>query len=258
MLFRHTAPNSVITYRSPLLTAIGVPHGFSTRIGGVSTGPFDSMNLGNPNGCEVQDEATNIDENYRRLLAAIDAEDRRLLRVHQVHGDRVITASADFDHHAQADAIVTEDAATVASIRIADCVPILLSRRDGRKGAAVHAGWRGVIAGVVARAVRVIGDDQPVVAAIGPCIGFQAFEVGQPVLDAFAASFDHPPLRLAGDGKGFVDLREAVRRQLVDVGVNDIDTTDRCTHRHRDEFFSHRREHGITGRLAALIGPKAD
>ena len=98
-----------------------------------------------------------------------------------------------------------------------------------------------------------------VIAAIGPCIGFDAFEVGPEVVDEFVARFGPAaPVRTRKDGKGHVDLREAVRRQLVDAGVSPdrIDTTDRCTFRDDGEFFSHRRDNGVTGRMAAVIGVK--
>jgi copper oxidase (laccase) domain-containing protein len=96
------------------------------------------------------------------------------------------------------------------------------------------------------------------VAAIGPSIGFDAFEVGPEVLDEFTRAFGEGALiRRHPGGKGNVNLREALRGQLVNAGVpeNQIDTTDRCTHTHADEFFSHRRDKGITGRMAAIIAP---
>ena len=98
------------------------------------------------------------------------------------------------------------------------------------------------------------------VAAIGPCIGFDAFEVGPEVLTEFQSVFEErAPIRRMDDGKGRVDLREGVRMQLIGAGLSDeqIDTTDRCTSRDADEFFSHRRDRGVTGRMAALIAPRA-
>jgi hypothetical protein len=97
-----------------------------------------------------------------------------------------------------------------------------------------------------------------VVAAIGPCIGFESFEVGGEVLDEFSRAFgSDAPIRRRDDGKGHVDLREALRRQLLEAGVAElrIDTTDRCTYTHVEEFFSHRRDKGITGRMAAFVAP---
>jgi copper oxidase (laccase) domain-containing protein len=102
-------------------------------------------------------------------------------------------------------------------------------------------------------------DCSNVIAAIGPCIGFDNFEVGPEVLEQFAQKFGAAaPIRRRDDGKGYVDLRAAIRRQLLAAGVaeNQIDSTDRCTFRDAEEFYSHRRNQGITGRMAALISPR--
>jgi YfiH family protein len=262
MLQRRTAPNGVVYYASPRLESLGVPHAFSTRLGGISPAPFDSLNLGNPNGCDIQDDYDRVWQNYRLLQAAAGcAADAELCHVHQVHGATVVAACAGgpFDNSRKADAIVGSDRARVLSVRVADCVPVLLSSDDGCTVAAVHAGWRGVIAGVVAAALAKMGcDADDVVAAIGPCIGPDAFEVGPEVLDEFTRAFgDAAPVRRRDGGKGTVDLREAVRLQLVDAGVGAarIDVSDRCSYRDADEFFSHRRDRGITGRMAAIIAP---
>jgi YfiH family protein len=262
-VLRRRESGGAVFYESPLLAALGLRHAFSTRLGGISAAPFDSLNLGNPNGCPVQDDRERIAENYRRLLAAIGAEQAELLRVHQVHGAAVATATAGraFDVHQQADAIITGDPNRVLSVRIADCVPILLASEDGSIVAAVHAGWRGVIAEVARHAIAAMAvPPAKVVAAIGPCIGFDAFEVGPEVLTAFSGHFGaEAAIRRRADGKGHVDLAESVRRQLIAAGVPEdrIDTTDRCTFRDAGEFFSHRRETGVTGRMAALIAPLA-
>lgn len=263
MLQRRTAPNGVVFYASPLLESIGVPHAFSTRLGGTSPPPFDSLNVGNPNGCDIQDDYARIWDNYRLLQAAAGCAEREVCRVHQVHGDVAarVRAGEPFDTSAKADAIVGSDPHRVLSVRIADCVPVLLASGDGKTVAAVHAGWRGVVAGIAPAALREMrAEPARCGAAIGPCIGFDAFEVGREVMEAFGAAFgDGAPVRARPDGKGHVDLREAVRRQLVAAGVPEdrIDTTDRCTVRDADEFFSHRRDNGITGRMAAIIAPRA-
>ena len=267
MLQRHTSTDGVVTYRSPLLAQLNVPHAFSTRLGGLSPKPFDSMNLGNPNGCDVRDLTDRIRENYKLLLRSAGLEGRELLHLHQVHGPRVIRVARGrhHDNNEKADALVGDDPTRVLSVRVADCVPVLLASDDGRLVAAVHAGWRGVVAGAALSALEEMNRwrDVPasrVVAAIGPSISFDAFEVGPEVLDEFTTAFGPgAPLRRRDDGKGHVDLREALRRQLEAAGVlpAHIDTTDRCTHAHADEFFSHRRDHGITGRMAAIIAPVA-
>ncbi|HZL38081.1 MAG TPA: peptidoglycan editing factor PgeF [Tepidisphaeraceae bacterium] len=261
MLQRQTE-SGVTFYFSPLLRARGVAHAFSTRLGGLSPAPFDSLNLGNPNGCEIQDDYERIWENYRLLhRAAGCAADEKPCRVHQVHGAGVVRVRGGqaFDTHAKADAIVGDDPTRVLSVRVADCVPILLADETGRTVAAAHAGWRGVVAGVINVALREMSNGAGVagfVAAIGPCIGPDAFEVGPEVLEEFARVFGaRAPCRRRADGKGDVDLRQAVRLQLLAAGIPDsqIDSTDRCTFRDRDEFFSHRRDNGVTGRMAAVI-----
>ena len=263
MLERQSFSNGVVAYISPLLEQIGVRHAFSTRLGGISPPPFDSMNLGNPNGAGVQDDYQRVWENYRKLQETVGlASDQKPCRVHQVHGNVVVRVMREerFNTDAKADAIVSDDPSRVISVRVADCVPVLLSSGDGRTVAAVHAGWRGVVAGVVTQALREMQiDPADCIAAIGPCIGIDAFEVGPEVVAEFQAVFgSEAPYRMRADGKGHVDLRTAISIQLTQAGMptEQIDCTDRCTHRDADEFFSHRRENGITGRMAALIQSK--
>jgi len=263
MLERQTSPDGVVTYRSRLLADIGVPHAFSTRLGGGSPAPFDSLNLGNPNGCDIQDRPERIRDNYCRLLRAGGCDDRELVWLWQIHGSRTIRLdpATAHDNDTKADALVTRDSRRVLSVRVADCVPVLVSADDGRTVAAIHAGWRGVVAGVVVEALKQLEDlsevsSRRVTAAIGPSIGFDSFEVGPDVLDEFTRIFKRDaPIRRRPDGKGHVDLRESLRRQLIAAGVraDRVDTTDRCTYRDADEFFSHRRENGVTGRMAAII-----
>lgn len=263
MLQRVVSPSQVVTYISPMLQQVGVPHAFSTRLGGASPPPFDSLNLGNPNGCKIQDARERIRENYARLLDAAGCADRPLTYLHQVHGGTVVRLRAGVfhDNDSKGDALISDDASRSLSVRVADCVPILLSSEDGRLVAAVHAGWRGVIAGVVVNTVDEMNRiwDVPasrITAAVGPSIGFESFEVGADVLDEFVRVFGtDAPIRRDANAKGRVDLRQAIYRQLTSAGVlpERIDTTDRCTFRDSREFYSHRRDQGVTGRMAAVI-----
>ncbi len=261
-MLQRVQAGSVVYFASPQLTRIGVPHAFSTRLGGISPPPFDSMNLGNPSGCAVQDDEPRIQENYRLLQSAAGMGDRERFWAHQVHGPDVIDVAGDAMPGQKADALVTREPHRVLAIRVADCVPILISTDDGRTVAAVHAGWRGVIAGAVPNAIKIMKfEPEQMIAAIGPCIGFEAFEVGPEVLAEFQTAFPAaPPIARYpdGSGKGTVDLRSAVRHQLLAAGLLDenIDTTDRCTYRDAAEFFSHRRDNGVTGRMAALIATR--
>ena len=263
MLERRTHANGVVTYASPLLEQIGVGHGFSTRIGGVSEKPFDSINLGNPTGCDRQDSQESIQQNYVLLQSALGIPNRERCWVHQVHGAEVeVVRRGTFASGRKADALVCDDPERVIAIRVADCVPILLASVDGRVVAAAHAGWRGIVAEIVPAtiaAMRAFCAAEPLIAAVGPCISAAKFEVGPEVIQTFRDHFGEEVISQVDSrsGKGHVDLRAALHMQLLENGVAEskIDHSDRCTVRDSAEFFSHRRDNGVTGRMAALIAP---
>lgn len=263
--------------RSAVLTDIGVPHGFSTRVGGVSAGIFSSLNFGNPGdlAAERRDPAETIAENWRLLAVEIgDAHSaRRIVQVHQVHGGAVhtelrgeVTRAAAGD--VRADAIVTDDGGAFAAVRVADCTPVLVATADGAAVAAIHAGWRGVVGEVVKAAVEEVRRVAPesarrgLGAAIGPCIGPGAFEVGEEVAEEFWEKFGKRSVHvLPGQaaGKWFVDLKGAIKEQLERLKVREIDVIPGCTasdDAERGWFFSHRRDKGVTGRMVGIIGPK--
>lgn len=261
-------PSQPHLLHSPLLGDL--PHAFTTRKGGVSSAPFASLNLGRNSGLDeaLQDPAANLKENRRRALAAIGRQGRTLAMVHQVHGPAVhlVRAAADVNSSFQADAIVTDCPDVVASVRVADCVPVLLAAdrhvQPGAVVAAVHAGWRGVAADVVGHAIaamRSINADRATLrAAIGPCISADAFEVGEEVAVAFDALLGgacRPFVRRAANGKAHINLQACLATQLTHHGVNEgrIDTIPLCTVGRPDLFFSHRRDRGVTGRMMALI-----
>lgn len=269
-------PDSTHVHANPSLLAsaalhrCGVRHAFTTRRGGVSTGIFDSLNFGNPGDLpqDQRDPPSNIAANLHRVLAALDLRERELIQVHQVHGDGVRTVvpgrpAHDGPHDTRADAIVTTDPRRVLAIRTADCAPVLIASRDGRAVAAVHAGWRGVIAGVTAAAVRAMRALAPescasgLVAAIGPCIGPGAFEVGREVAAEFERAFGPATPHIRRGERLTVDLPAALREQLRAAGLAeaDIDLPAHCTHERADLFFSHRRDRGRTGRMVAVIAP---
>lgn len=251
----------LVYYASPLLESAGVPHGFSTRVGGVSPAPFDSLNLGISRDADAKDSSANVNANYQRFLQAIGCADRARAWVSQVHGNGVcaIRTGEHFESGCQADALVSDDPARVISVKYADCVPILLATRDGTAVAAVHAGWRGVVAGVVPAAVQRLREisDGPLLAAVGPCICVDHFEVGPEVIEAFARLFgDAPGLFYRTSPKGRVNLRGCVRRQLELCGIMEIDVSDSCTFEDRAAFYSHRRDGAATGRMAGAIGAR--
>lgn len=265
--------------QSDALTVLRVPHAFSTRIGGYSVGPFASLNFGNPGDLERErrDPPSNIAANTRLVLDAIGAPGREVVQVYQVHGEQVRVVRRGGPTHepewngndTKADAIVTNDPGRILAIRTADCAPVLLSTRDGRIVGTAHAGWRGVVAGVATETVRAMRElagepDAEIIAAVGPCIGFGAFEVGPEVATEFRRVFGdataHVRPREAHPGKFLVDLKGALCEQLSRAGVPIVDVLPHCTVTTTDEasgmplFFSHRRDRGLTGRMVAMIG----
>lgn len=262
---------------SDALASLGIPHAFTTRHGGFSVGPFSSLNFGNPGDLppDQRDPASNIRANLDLVSRALGAHERDVVQVHQVHAGAVYTVLAGHPAHpttndTKADALVTNDPGRLIAVRVADCVPVLLSSLDGSVVAAAHAGWRGVIADVVPHTVAAmlkLGVPAPssIVASIGPCIGPAAFEVGPEVAEAFRARFGPatPNVRTAPHpGKHLVDLKAALCTQLIESGVPIVDVLPHCTVTTLDPetnlplFFSHRRDRGHTGRMIAIIGPR--
>ena len=186
-------------------------------------------------------------------------------RVKQIHSSVVAVATAGRDLPEHSDAVVTQELGRWVGIRTADCVPVLVADPVHRVVAAIHAGWRGTVAEIVCRTVETMAsefgsDPARLIAAIGPCIGADAFEVGPEVVDAFRGAFGvDAPVGRTPRGTPGIDLRRAVHLQLLRAGFREdqVDTTDCCTVRDRDEFFSHRRDNGLTGRMAAVIGVRA-
>lgn len=270
MLQRVAHDNGLVTYRSPRLAAAGVVHAFSTRRGGVSVGPYESLNLAAAAGEPAADDNTNVAENFRRLRAALGVPRHLRIAPRQVHGSEVWRPPATPQRPADAppaDVVLTDQPRHLLTIRTADCVPVLLADIDGRAVAAAHAGWRGLVAGAIAAAVHAMrvtlrAEPRNLVAAIGPAIGVRRFEVGDEVAAAFTAAglgdAVVPGSRVGGGAKNHVDLAAAALRQLLAAGIPDaaIDRCDCCTYTQADEFFSHRRDRGRTGRMAAVIAPR--
>ena len=220
----------------------------SLRGGGVSNGPYASLNLGD----HVGDEPAAVAENRRRLRGALQLPaDPHWLR--QVHGKRVVRAAAE--ERPEADAVWTSEAETVCAILTADCLPVLFCDDSGQHLAAAHAGWRGLCAGVLEATVAAL----PVAPArlmawLGPAIGPQAFEVGPEVREAFvahAAAAAEAFVAQAG-GKYRADLPQLARQRLAAVGITRIYGGRECTVQGAPHYFSHRRD-GRSGRMATLI-----
>lgn len=221
----------------------------TTREGGVSAGGYGSLNLAD----HVGDDAAAVAENRRRLrVAAMLPQEPAWLS--QVHGTGVLPAGA-VTAGACADASFTDAAGTVCAVLTADCLPVLLCDENGRWVAALHAGWRGLAAGVIESTLACWGARAAeTLAWLGPAIGPQAFEVGAEVRDVFVAQdrgadAAFVPSRL---GHWHADLYQLARRRLAACGVRRVWGGHWCTYHESERFYSYRRD-GATGRMASLI-----
>lgn len=233
---------SDLVLRSPQMTACGFSHGFSL-------GPLDfrGMRLGE---CVTQ------------LATEVGFEPEDLYQVSQVHGANVRIARGDRQAalRAEADALVAFSSETprTVGVRVADCTPVLVADEASGAVVAIHAGWRGVVAGVISAGVSALDAKRPagLVAAIGPCIGVCCFEVGDDVAAQIAEACGDPSVvvRTYGD-KPHVDMRRATRAQLRAAGMTDdrIDDVEGCTKCGGERFHSHRRDGEKAGRAIAVI-----
>jgi len=252
------SPSPLLALTATNLARAGFPHGFSTRLGGVSGGAFASLNFDAGAG----DASANVSENVRRFAAAVGFEPAALRQVTQVHGARVLDADrdlADAQAREEADALVlapqAASGARAVGIRVADCVPVLVAARGSGAVAAVHAGWRGVVAEIVLRAAERLaaGGGGELVAAVGPCIGACCFEVGGDVAAQVAAASEAGVVVRTVGAKAYVDLRRAVEVQLRRAGVHDVEQVPGCTVCDAGRFFSFRRDGKESGRHLAAI-----
>ena len=231
------------------------PHGFTTRSGGVSPAPWDAMNLG----VAVGDDPARVAENWQRLG---DGVRLRFARVRQVHGDRVVLATEPHEPREDADAVASATPGVAACVSVADCVPVLLA--DPRSGAvaAVHAGWRGSLAGIAVRAVELLAerfgaDPAELLAAVGPSIGPCCYEVDPDLAARFGAAFG-AAVANASPAQPRLDLWMANERALRSAGLRpgNVEVLGRCTACEPARFYSHRRDRGQTGRQVGFIAPR--
>jgi purine-nucleoside/S-methyl-5'-thioadenosine phosphorylase / adenosine deaminase len=221
--------------------AEGCQVAFTTRIGGVSEGPYASLNLGRKSG----DDPERADENRRIACDAIGADVEKLALNFQVHSARVLRAAPALRGE-HADGLWTDEPGLPILAMSADCLPIALVRA-GKPGVAVlHAGWRGLLAGIVAAGTEVL-DGGELAAAVGPAIGPCCYEVGEEVAAPFRERFGDDVVR-----QGRLDLWTSAERALRAAGVERVDRFDRCTACEAETFFSHRRDAGLTGRQGVI------
>ena len=231
----------------------------STRTGGVSAPPYDSLNLG----VAVGDDAAAVDQNRRRFAAAIGAAP---VWLRQVHGARVVrVGAADLGAAAaEADGAWTDEPGVACAVQVADCLPLLFAAPGGRAVAAAHAGWRGLAAGVLEATWQALCEGASCAPAdlrawIGPGIGPRHFEVGADVLQAFGAAaidIEQPFFRFApradGSARWLADLPALAAARLRSAGLRQVVIAGGCTVSEPSRFFSFRRD-GVTGRLAAAV-----
>ena len=229
----------------------------TTRDGGVSVGAWRGFAGGGMNlGLWTGDDPDAVHAN--RALLEHDLPSRPAW-LKQVHGIRVVDAGAVTHEGVEADASFTSVPGRVCAVLVADCLPVLMTDRDGSIVAAAHAGWRGLLGGVLEATVSASGlDGERTMAWIGPAIGPERFEVGDDVRDAFLARMsDHAPavsaaFRPHAPGKWLADLPRLARLRLAACGVHEVHASGACTASDAARFYSYRRD-GVTGRMAALI-----
>jgi YfiH family protein len=249
-----------LVLRSELLTRAGFRHGFSLRTGGVSRSPFEALNLAR----NLEDDPICVAENHARLAAEVGYAPEHLFEVSQVHGREVLEAHRGQDVHTfrarEADAVWSREADLAVAVRVADCVPVLLACPATRMVCAVHAGWRGVVAEVLEAAVSALvmagAERSKLLAAVGPHIGVEAFEVSDEVAAEIArAAAGCPDVVQARAPRPHVDLFRAVRAQLVRGGLEThaIERVAGCTHAEPERFYSFRRDGARSGRHLAVI-----
>ena len=208
----------------------------------MSEGPYASLNLGRLSGDLVE----HVDENRRRACEALGADVEKLGLNNQVHSDRVLRAAVR-QRGERADGLWTDEPGVPLLALSADCLPIVLLRTEGTPAVAViHAGWKGLLAGIVAAGVEALGNGG-LAAAIGPAIGPCCYEVGEEVAAPYRERFGDDVMR----GRS-LDLWTSAERALRAAGVERIDRFDRCTACEPDTFFSHRRDRGVTGRQGVI------
>lgn len=250
-----------VILNSPLLAEHHIRHGFTTRLGGASSGSFSSLNFG----LKAGDSPANVTKNIQALTCLLDFQEQHWFMVNQVHGREVVIIEG---HHApsmicglEADALTTACPGRLIGVRTADCVPVLMTNSSGQYVAAIHAGWRGIVAGVLENTIRQMNHHyclapEDLFVAIGPAIGPCCFEVGPEVADQFSA-LPNVVLKTSTMLRPHLNLQQAVLHLLQKSGVPSQSISfpvGLCTHCQPEWFFSYRRDGAITGHQVSVIG----
>ncbi len=257
-MVRYTTKGVTLYAFEALARQPGLRHAVSTRLGGVSPPPFDSLNLTTARG----DSPDHVAENRRRLCAALEISPTALVSPQQVHGARIARVGRGQRGQwiPECDGLITDEPETALLLRFADCVPLIVYDPEHGAVGIGHAGWRGTVAGIaesLVRAMRVAFGSRPeaLIAGVGPAIGPCCYQVGSDVVQQVVSAFGEADglLIAQSDGSYHLNLWEANRRQLARAGVQQIEVAALCTACHTEEFYSHRAEHGRTGHHGALV-----
>lgn len=229
-----------------------LPHGFGTRTGGVSTGYTESLNTGYGLG----DSDSNVAENRRRFAIACGFDPSRTVWMKQIHSAKVVYTDKVPDEAPECDGLVTDIPGLALCVKTADCAPVLLFDAEARVIGAVHAGWRGTVAGVCAECIRLMVETgaaaRRISAAIGPCIRSCCYEIDEPFEEAVRAAVGSELCgRFVKNGRADIAGLNAELMRLA--GVNDIEILPHCTCCEPDRFFSHRFSKGKRGVMGSGI-----
>lgn len=281
-MFTRHEKNGVYYYTSTLFEEHGIVHGFFTRHGGVSEGDFASLNVStarkdNSGNCDIPQ---NVYRNYSLALDCLGTSPERAVGAKQVHGNIVLRVengdsgrgtNPNIPETCGCDGLFLDNAALEVDalcVKTADCVPILLSSKNGKEVSAVHAGWRGTVADIVTKAVEKFScPKEDILCAIGPCIGVCCYEVGQEVYEAVKSLFSCKGMKNLTDDmfinvctcsvspKKKANLSEINKALLINFGIpeENIDLSGICTCCNEDEFFSHRKSGGFSGTFMSAI-----
>lgn len=254
-------------YQSRLFNEYGIKHAFFTRLGGVSEGPFESLNFAE-GAAEVKDSTENVMANYAIAASVFGLDKSDICRTYQSHTTLVEVADESCrgigitkpKYAYGVDGLVTREKNLLLSVRTADCVPVLLCDKNNSVCAAVHAGWRGTVGGITKNAVKLMEEKgvkrEDILAAIGPCIGNCCYQVGFEVREEFIAKNPEYAEFFAPDGERFMlDLVYANEFILEEAGINkeNISSARICTKCNNDLFYSHRVSGSLRGTFGTFI-----
>ena len=236
---------------------------FTTRIGGVSSGKYESLNLGE----RTEDCKRNIEINYSKLCEALELEDIPLVSLKQTHSDKIVEVKKEnlpnkkgYMNLGEGDALVTDDPGVALMTFHADCIPVFIFDSKSKAIGLVHSGWKGTVESISVKTFYKMqalykSRQQDLQICIGPGIGYCCFEIGEDVYALFKEKFFYLEkyAKKTSNEKYHIDLKGLIKRQLEDEGIKNILISQECTVCRKDLFFSHRRDKGSTGRMAAVM-----